>query len=350
MAKLPVVEPYNPDWVKTFELIKNQVWPTLQDIAVGIEHIGSTSIPGLSAKPTIDIDVIVDGKEASLQTIKILEKLGYKHRGDLGIKGREAFKRPENSPKHHLYVCLKDSLSLRNHLLLKEALLRSPDLVQTYSGLKVKLAHLYHDDIDQYCQAKTNFLTKILQKSGLSESDIAETKKSNISSENIYFSNLDKSSLTLLRYWLQKDHIKSFWQESDNEKLFEEKFLHTLPQRSVHAYIFKLEHESIGYIQYYDATKVGGGWWESETKGTYGIDLLIGEEKYLGQGIGVRAVKEFIAFIIEKEPEVTNIIIDPDPNNKAAIKSFEKVGFQKERELVTPNGTSLLMRLHLTDM
>jgi GrpB-like predicted nucleotidyltransferase (UPF0157 family) len=173
------VLPHNPEWIETFHAIAKSLSPRLQGVALSIEHVGSTSVPDLFAKPIIDIAVIVDSPEASKKATLILQSAGYEHRGDLGIKGREAFKRPEGSPKHNLYVAMRDCLSLRNHLAVKKYLLANKNARDEYSRLKIALAKKYPDDGDQYCSAKTDFLVKILEVSGFSQQELDEIREAN---------------------------------------------------------------------------------------------------------------------------------------------------------------------------
>ena len=171
--------PHNPKWIETFRDIVKHLSPKLEDVALSIEHVGSTSVPDLYAKPVIDIAVIVDSPEASRKAVLILQAAGYEHRGDLGIKGREAFKRPEGSPKHNLYVALKDCLSLRNHLAVKQYMLANKEAREEYSRLKIELAKRYAGDGDRYCYAKTDFLVKILEACGFSQRDLDEVREAN---------------------------------------------------------------------------------------------------------------------------------------------------------------------------
>ena len=106
-----VVLPYNKAWKTEFEQIKGELWDAIGDLIIGIEHIGSTSVEGMSAKPCIDLDVVIADASRLPAVISGLEAIGYLHEGDLGIKGREAFKYT-NKPylqNHHLYVCPRDS-------------------------------------------------------------------------------------------------------------------------------------------------------------------------------------------------------------------------------------------------
>ena len=83
---------------------------------MSVEHVGSTAVPGLAAKPIIDMDVVVAAPDNLSEAIERLATLGYVHRGNLGIDDREAFDSPQGLPAHHLYLCLGESAALANHL------------------------------------------------------------------------------------------------------------------------------------------------------------------------------------------------------------------------------------------
>ncbi len=148
----------------------------------------------------------------------------------------------------------------------------------------------------------------------------------------------------LLLEWLSKPHIKNVWQENGSRDKIWAKYKN-LPKRHVYPFVIEDEGQLIGYIQYYDATKVGGGCWPDEKTGTYGVDLMIGDATRTGKGQGPKIIKEFLQFVKAREPSATSFIIDPEPSNARAIRAFEKAGFEKERQLETPGGTALLMRL-----
>ena len=105
---------YDPKWPHIFEQLRARIWPAVSDIATSIEHVGSTSVPGLAAKPIIDMDIVVPSPDDVSLVIERLKPLGYMHRGNLGIHGREAFGQPEDLPTHHLYLCYQGSLGLCN--------------------------------------------------------------------------------------------------------------------------------------------------------------------------------------------------------------------------------------------
>ena len=107
-TKKVVVLPYDRTWQSDFEEIKREIEGAIGDLMIGIEHVGSTSVEGMSAKPIIDIDIIIQDYAVFDAVVRRLEAIGYVHEGNLGIKDREAFKY-SNKPhlqQHHL-VCME---------------------------------------------------------------------------------------------------------------------------------------------------------------------------------------------------------------------------------------------------
>src|SRR5262245_42394282 len=127
MSPSVVVVPYDGRWPAFFERIRSRVGPALRGVATSVEHVGSTSVPGLAAKPVIDVSVVVPGAPELREAIARLERIGYVHRGTLGIADREAFESPEALPDHHLYVCPQGSVALANHLAVRDWLRAHPD-------------------------------------------------------------------------------------------------------------------------------------------------------------------------------------------------------------------------------
>ena len=169
MKKHVVVNSYDPIWAKDFIAIRDELNTVLKDFVIGIEHVGSTSVEGLSAKPIIDIDVIIQDRENLPDVISALQKIGYSHEGDQGIPGREAFKYEgkEHLRKHHLYVCAKDAEELRRHLAFRDYLRSNSDAVAEYSRIKEEGALLYPWDIDKYIEHKSPFIESIYKRIGL---------------------------------------------------------------------------------------------------------------------------------------------------------------------------------------
>jgi GrpB-like predicted nucleotidyltransferase (UPF0157 family) len=162
MPEPVIIVDYDPQWPVIFNKLKINVLTVLGNLPVTIEHVGSTSVPGLAAKPVIDMDIVVKSSEDIPETIQRLATLGYVHEGDLGITGREAFSAPEGYPGHHLYLCTQDSRKLHRHLVFRDYLRQHPEVAAEYGKLKKGLAQKYRDDREGYTEAKTEFIENIL--------------------------------------------------------------------------------------------------------------------------------------------------------------------------------------------
>jgi GrpB-like predicted nucleotidyltransferase (UPF0157 family) len=174
-----VVVDYDPAWPETFDLLRSRIWPAVADLAVAIEHVGSTSVPGLAAKPIIDIDLVVPGTEEIPAVIERLAGVGYEHRGDLGVPGREAFRYMGDLPRHNLYACAADSLALANHLAVRNHLRSFPDVARQYGALKKQLAEQFPYDIDSYVDGKTDTILAILRIAGFQEERLETIERIN---------------------------------------------------------------------------------------------------------------------------------------------------------------------------
>jgi GrpB-like predicted nucleotidyltransferase (UPF0157 family) len=164
-----IVLPYDSAWKSAFEEIKKEIECALEGLMLGIEHVGSTSVEGLSAKPCIDIDVIIRDYSVWDAVVERLKTIGYIHEGDLGIKDREAFKY-ENKPHlqtHHLYVCPKYSAELHRHITFRDFLRGHADAVKRYSSVKETAAKLFPNDIEQYMKYKSTCIEELYRQCGL---------------------------------------------------------------------------------------------------------------------------------------------------------------------------------------
>lgn len=170
MAKKQViVEKYDAAWAQDFRQIEQELKEALGDLALRIEHVGSTSVKGLSAKPIIDLDIVIPDYSRFDAVAGALGKIGYIHEGDLGIPGREAFKYSgkEHLRRHHLYVCTETSEELKRHLAFRDYLRSHPEAVREYSRVKEEGAALYPEDIDKYIEYKSPCIEKIYRELGL---------------------------------------------------------------------------------------------------------------------------------------------------------------------------------------
>ena len=169
-TKRVVVEKWNPQWKYEYEKIVASLGKDIIYNSIKIEHVGSTSVEGLSAKPVIDLDIVIE-KDKFAIIKELLNKKGYEHEGDLGIEGREAFSYSgkEELMTHHLYVCPKDSKELFKHITFRNFLKNNPALAAEYSKVKEQAAVLYPDDIDKYMEFKSEIIEKIYKKCRLLE-------------------------------------------------------------------------------------------------------------------------------------------------------------------------------------
>ena len=169
-TKRVVVEKWNPQWKYEYEKIVASLGKDIIYNSIKIEHVGSTSVEGLSAKPVIDLDIVIE-KDKFAIIKELLNKKGYEYEGDLGIEGREAFSYSgkEELMTHHLYVCPKDSKELFKHITFRDFLKNNPALASEYSKVKEQAAVLYPDDIDKYMEFKSKIIEKIYKKCRLLE-------------------------------------------------------------------------------------------------------------------------------------------------------------------------------------
>ena len=164
-----VVLPYDKAWKTDFEAIKQEIEAAIGDLILGVEHVGSTSVEGLSAKPCIDLDVVIRDYTVFDAVVERLAAIGYRHEGDLGIRHREAF-RYEGKPHlrtHHLYVCPQDSEELHRHITFREFLKSHPEAVRQYSRVKEEAAQRFPHDIDGYIAYKTPCIEELYVRCGL---------------------------------------------------------------------------------------------------------------------------------------------------------------------------------------
>ena len=158
-----VVTPYDGRWAQDFAEIASEIREALGELALDIQHVGSTSVPGLSAKPIIDIDVVIRDGSMLDAVVLALEGIGYFHEGNLGIPGREAFgyEGKAHLQRHHLYVCPQDSPELKRHTAFRDYLRAHPDAAREYSRIKEEGAALYPNDIERYIGHKSPFIEGI---------------------------------------------------------------------------------------------------------------------------------------------------------------------------------------------
>lgn len=168
------VREYNPAWATQFDHLRAEYEAAFTQARVplvGIEHVGSTAVPGLAAKPIIDCDIVVDEGDVAAAS-DVLVSLGFEPRGELGIPQRWAFYEPERLAGTNTYVIVHGSLSLRNHLAVRDILRTDEDLRDEYSAVK-RAVGVTAADIYEYGAGKNDIIQRILAAAGLSETERA---------------------------------------------------------------------------------------------------------------------------------------------------------------------------------
>jgi GrpB-like predicted nucleotidyltransferase (UPF0157 family) len=158
-----VVAEYDEAWPRVFAELARPVRDGLADLGAEVEHVGSTSIRGLAAKPIIDIDVVVRSTDDVPTAIERLRALGYIYQGDKGIRGREAFLWPPSATPHHLYVVVAGSRPHLDHIHFRDYLRAHADVAHEYAALKKNLAEKHRGDGLGYTDAKAEFVTSVLR-------------------------------------------------------------------------------------------------------------------------------------------------------------------------------------------
>jgi GrpB-like predicted nucleotidyltransferase (UPF0157 family) len=164
MVNPVVVVDYDPDWPQRFQFFRGRITVALGGLAAAVEHVGSTAVVGLAAKPIIDMDVLLISADALPEAIERLAPLGYTHQGDLGIPEREAFLAPANDFLHHLYVCPPHSREFQRHLTFRDYLRSHSKDAKAYGDLKQALALRFAHDRAAYIAGKDAFVRELLSR------------------------------------------------------------------------------------------------------------------------------------------------------------------------------------------
>jgi len=163
---------YDPSWPEQFDRLRREYQAAMVAAGVpvaAIEHVGSTAVPGLAAKPIIDCDIVVDQCDVQ-RASDVLVSLGFLLLGELGIPQRWAFRAPARLGETNTYVVVQDCLSLRNHLCVRDVLRVDPVLREEYARVKRQVAALAAD-LDEYGRGKDATVQRILAAGGMSDAE-----------------------------------------------------------------------------------------------------------------------------------------------------------------------------------
>ncbi|MFN0124882.1 MAG: GrpB family protein [Blastocatellia bacterium] len=157
------LSPYDDGWQTLFQEEKSRLQAAIGGYVLDLQHIGSTSVPGMPAKPILDIGIAVDNFEKAARCIPLMEQAGYVYRGEYGIARRHYF--VKGDPRtHHAHMLEIDSAAWKNHLLFRDYLIRNTAAAREYAELKQHLAGRFASEREAYQAGKEGFIKAVLQK------------------------------------------------------------------------------------------------------------------------------------------------------------------------------------------
>lgn len=169
MATAVELVPYDPGWPRDFDRIRIGLEHLLAGYVVTIEHIGSTAIPGIAAKPLIDIDIILRSAADIPLATRILLKQGYEPRGNRYDDDVWAFMRRDGEPPERVYLCPPNNRTHERRMIFRDYLRAHPAAAVAYAKLKLELAGIHRHDGDRYTAEKRRFIDAIIAKAANSE-------------------------------------------------------------------------------------------------------------------------------------------------------------------------------------
>jgi len=163
--KIEVVK-YDEKWPKLFEEETLLIKDIFSDELLEIHHIGSTSVPGLKAKPVIDIMPVVKDIEKVDKYNEKMKKIGYEPKGEYGIEGRRFFMKGGEDRSHNVHIFQYDNKeAVERHIVVRDYLRNHEDAVEEYAEIKTKGAEKHPNDINDYCDYKDKFVKELEKKS-----------------------------------------------------------------------------------------------------------------------------------------------------------------------------------------
>ena len=156
----------DPAWTDRFLVEERALRNAVGDMVLGVQHVGSTSIPGMVAKPILDIAVAVSSFEKGKRCVGPIESLGYEYRGEHGVPRRHYF--VKGVPRtHHVHMVEVESFDWRKMIAFRDVLRDQLDVADEYARLKRRLASEFPNDRQSYQDGKANFIENVLSAAGV---------------------------------------------------------------------------------------------------------------------------------------------------------------------------------------
>jgi len=155
--------PHDPNWRQEFRQEAGRISAAAGSNAVAVHHVGSTAIPGIYAKPVIDLLLVIQDLAALDEKQLEMEALGYEARGEYGIAGRRFFRRDDKhgDRTHQVHAFEDGSPQIARHLAFRDYMIAHPETAQEYSDLKRELAAKHPEDIEAYMDGKDEFIQEV---------------------------------------------------------------------------------------------------------------------------------------------------------------------------------------------
>ncbi len=310
------IEPYHPDWPVQAKFEIDRLKSRLNFSWVqGIDHIGSTAVPGLCAKPIVDLAIGVTGLESAKALIPMLIEDDYIFWEDnpdtsklFFVKGMPPFGERRTHHIHVLPVTHHDWIIRR---LFRDYLIKHPETKHAYADLKQNLASQYQSDREAYTNSKTTFIRDI---------NLKAVKP------HLHFKPLAETDFPLLLKWLEEPHIKAWWDQDITWtlELITQKYSAV---RNVHGFIILVQQVPIGYIQFYDIHDFSDADRPQFPQSVARLDYYIGESGFLKKSFAPLILKKFLQEQVK--PLFSRCLVDPNIKNIAAIFAYEKAGFSR---------------------
>jgi RimJ/RimL family protein N-acetyltransferase len=326
------IENYDPNWPLQAQQEMTKLQPILSRFP--IQHIGSTAVSGLSAKPIIDLAIGVNDLEAAKALIPQLIEQGYVFWEKNPDKSKLFLAKgmPPIGQKrtHHIHV-----MEITHHdwivrPLFRDYLIANPEEQEAYQALKQALAKAFKEDREAYTSAKTAFIQNINQKAVR---------------PYLNFEALSKSHFSLLLKWFNEPHVQEFyslrpWTLSEIAEKFQDRVSEAKAISNIHSFIAKIQDSPVAYLQCYavkDHPWEGQNFSKDFIEKSVGLDFFIGEPSFLGKKMSGLILESFIPEILKIYPAAKCLVVDPEIQNQRSIRFFEKQGFKFDQEISGKN-------------
>lgn len=340
--KMPVkVEPYNHEWAQHFQDLKVRLESFLESVSyISIEHVGITSVPGLAAKPTIDIDIIVARADVKGVVDALVVRGGFDYLGVLGIANHHLMRDPDQSPRRNIYVCVAGVAETRDNLTLRDTLCSRPDLRAEYAKARFDLAVKGINDVDAI-EVKSEIVRETLRIFGkLALEDLDTFAKAEFSEER--WGEIKTGRLSLREfeardvdayYELESNKANARFQDWEPRTRDEARELVFANMRNIDVNprtIWELAVDYEGRM----IGRVGAALTHIELDPP--LDLFNLWFSFLpsmqGKGYATEAVKALIGGLLERHLEHdVELSIECDPRNTGSRKLAERLGFARAK-------------------